>query len=491
MIEGAVPFRDFFEVMGPLSFYWPALWFKVLGTSWFTARSLLLTVGALTASLLYWSTARVYGRRAATVAALLCTILGVPLWTANNHHWDSNLFFMIALAATTSWSFRQRAGTIVLAGVAAGITAGFMLQKGILALAAILLVVLLQTRPNQWNWRTAIVRATPPLMGFSAVAAVAVAGFLAAGALGDLYYANVVWPLTRYRTLNTVPYAYKLREFFLQSWFAACDNLPMGLSHIVPCALALPLVAVAVLPLVGLLATIRQRLSRGRFIEPSSAPLWLLGIALWLAETHRLDMSHLLYGSPILAAAVAGALLSAAGTLLFAMLRRLLALVVASACLLGLWSLAVASAASIKMDTRRGEVRMHRRDTALAFLHSDTRAGDSLFVYPYYPMYYFLADVRNPTRYSILMYGINTSHQFRDAVLSIERQSPQYVLWDTLVDGPSLTRWFPAYVHPPQNDQLIENYLAARYSEIRLENGFRVLRRKPHPLDSPRPVSRW
>ena len=31
--EGAVPYRDFFEVMGPGTFYWLGLFFKLFGTT--------------------------------------------------------------------------------------------------------------------------------------------------------------------------------------------------------------------------------------------------------------------------------------------------------------------------------------------------------------------------------------------------------------------------------------------------------------------------
>src|SRR6185369_5827364 len=42
--EGQVPPRDFFEGMAPGTFTWLAMYFKVLGTTWFATRvSLLVT----------------------------------------------------------------------------------------------------------------------------------------------------------------------------------------------------------------------------------------------------------------------------------------------------------------------------------------------------------------------------------------------------------------------------------------------------------------
>src|SRR4051794_34221469 len=36
--QGQLPYRDFFEVIGPGAFYSLAFWFKALGTSWLTTR---------------------------------------------------------------------------------------------------------------------------------------------------------------------------------------------------------------------------------------------------------------------------------------------------------------------------------------------------------------------------------------------------------------------------------------------------------------------
>jgi hypothetical protein len=93
-------------------------------------------------------------------------------------------------------------------------------------------------------------------------------------------------------------------------------------------------------------------------------------------------------------------------------------------------------------------------------------------------MYYFLANVRNPTRYSILMHHINTPTQFEETIAALEAQKVPYVLWDTFVAGENLTRWFPGYVDPPYNEQHLEQYLRRHYTEIGVRNGFRVLERR-------------
>ena len=133
--------------------------------------------------------------------------------------------------------------------------------------------------------------------------------------------------------------------------------------------------------------------------------------------------------------------------------------------------------AQVRQETRRGGVRTYVRDEALQFLLDKTKPGDFVFVYPYYPMYYFLAAVQNPTRHGILLYGYNTVAQFQEAVADIDRARPRYVLWDTVVDGDNWRLWYPTYVQPPEQDLIIEPYLVRHYRTIATKSGFRIMQR--------------
>ena len=188
---------------------------------------------------------------------------------------------------------------------------------------------------------------------------------------------------------------------------------------------------------------------------------WWGGLALLASEFHRLDMMHLVvwFADP---ASHCGhrmaARVRAAGWPWIA--RRTLVIVLTAS--LGDAAGADCRDTAVSVDTsRRGPV-MFRCSHAMTRWTSFTRtfqAGESLFVYPYYPMYYFLADVTNPTRYSILMYHINTPAQFDEVIRDLEAGQVKYVLWDTWVAGANLTQWFPGYHEPPPDEQLLERYL--------------------------------
>jgi hypothetical protein len=148
----------------------------------------------------------------------------------------------------------------------------------------------------------------------------------------------------------------------------------------------------------------------------------------------------------------------------------------ASANVLGAWS------HKTPVHSRRGTLYAARPDAALEFLLTHTTPGEDVFVYPYPPMYYFLADVHNPTRFSNLMYHLNTKAQFREAVQDLDTAKPRYVLWDTVFTGDSMRSLFPAYHDPPRDQLIVEPYFETHYRQIGFENGVRILERDPDPI---------
>jgi hypothetical protein len=64
----------------------------------------------------------------------------------------------------------------------------------------------------------------------------------------------------------------------------------------------------------------------------------------------------------------------------------------------------------------------------------DTRArsapGEPIFVYPTLPMFYFLADRPNPTRFGHVYPGAATSDEQLEMINTLEALRVRYVVWD-------------------------------------------------------------
>jgi hypothetical protein len=467
VVEGQLPSRDFFEVMGPGTFYWLGLFFKLLGTTWLATRiCLMATTTGLT--VLLYHLARRLERGSAALPAVFFVAVSYHSWNAVSHHTDSNLFALASFAALLSVLDRPRRLMLLLAGVGAGVTTWFMLQKGVVLCLAFCLVL--------WSGRARRSLITM-LCGYIGAIVAGVGYFWFAGGLPDLVYANVVWPLRNYTGVNVVPYGWEFRQLYWTAFTSSFGAVfPKWLALSISGFLVFPFLIVMALPLALLLLCIRYR---RRVLADAAIPYWIVGIALWISEMHRKDLAHIVFGSPIVI------------VLMFYLVRLLCAGWMQRACQLALFSAIalaalnplVAMTARHRIVTRRGVVY----DTAtpspiLDLVNSRLQPGQPLFVYPYSPMYYFLSAATNPTRYSLLMYGMNTRAQFREVVRDLEMSTARYVVLDT--SFPELVNsWFPAYRPPHGEDLIVEPYLRAHYSVVAAtEGGYRLLqRREPAP----------
>jgi hypothetical protein len=483
--QGALPYRDFFEVMGPGSFYWMGLFFNLFGANILVARTVLLLNATLTVLLLYWMTRRIYHGPFDMFPSIFYLVISFPLWPGASHHWDSNLFALLALGALFLWQDRGRWWFLALAGVLAGLTSCFIQQKGLCLIVAVSLVV-------WWNgYRAGEAKSTIAfhlgiiLGGYVAVGGLVVLFFYLAGGLSDLIYANLIWPLTRYHNVNILPYGYGFSAWLGSSYQKILQGLlPSHLSQIICLLILIPFLLIICLPFLLLGLACCTYLKKANWVKTFNAimlPYWAAGLALWLSELHRKDVVHLIYGSPLLLI-----LFLVTWNSCFDTKRGLrnfgLGLITFCLILFGSFNMLIALSANQEIVSRRGTLYGFKEDPALKFLIEQTKAGDYVFIYPYYPMYYFLADVKNPTRYSILLYHINTEAQFNEVIENLQHKPVKYVLWDTLVDGPNLKTWFPQYEHPPKENLYLERFLEDHYAVIAVENGFRILRRREDKL---------
>jgi hypothetical protein len=472
---GAVPYRDFFEVMGPGTFYLLAIWFKILGSTWLTSRIAVLATALLSASAIYYVARRTYRGGFAAVPAVLYTLVTVPLWPAASHHFDSNMWLLLALAVSVSSTPPSRT-TLVSSGVLAGLASSVMLQKGVLFFSALCVARVIDNVEVR-EWRRAVIDTLWMVVPFVIVWAIIVVFFWSQNALSELVYANLIFPATRYRSINALPYAFGLRELAFEQFapvFAAITPAPI--SHVATILAAVPLFLIAAVPAVAAALLLHGLLGRNRAAAQAARMpwcIWCTGFALFVSECHRADIYHLTYGSPILLIAVIGWAARVGGWVAVVSRRILLCGVVLLAAVLAVSG----SRPHTTMRTRSGDIQVFRQDEALDFIHQNVPARGTLFVYPYYPMYYFLANVTNPTRYSILMYHYNAPEQFAEVIRDLEAGQVKYVLWDTWVAGANLTRWFPGYQDPPADEQPLEQYLNDHYRVIGVKNGFRILER--------------
>jgi len=464
--EGQVPLRDFFEVIGPGSFYWLAFFFKLFGTSILTTRISVALTSVSTALLMYFLARRLKtGYDAVPAILLLATTFG-GLWPAISHHNDSNLFALLAFMAIICWIDKHRPWMLCLAGALAGITTLFLQPKGILLFLAFVLLIFLFRGGTRLRSSLAWLTGSYLVIGL-----LLVLFYWKAGGLSGLIYANVLWPITNYSDLNSVPYAHGIRELYWEPWTAALGVFSPMLAFGITGLLSVPVLFVAALPAIGVLLAIFRRPVA---FESSTLPYWIAGTALWISELHRRDIGHLAYGSPLLVIACLHYLVRGRHrTHLYA-----LQLVCISSFALALFNGGIVLAAGAKVASRRGTFYALKSNPVLEFLDNRIKPGEEIFAYPYCPQYYFLSATRNPTRFSVLMYHYNANSDFRESVRSLEEKKVRYVIWDREFIYKAATWCWPAYALPRKGDLIVEPYLAEHYRLLRRINGIDILERR-------------
>ena len=467
IVHGQVFARDFFEVVGPGTFYWLALFFKLFGVTFVAARICLFVASLGTGLAMYFLSRRICRRYQILPCILLAGTYFGMLWPTISHHVDSNCFALLSVACMTFWQDRRRDGLLFVAGALAGATTCFLQQKGLLLLLALLVWLWMQRQRRS----TSLSSLGALTAGYCSVVGLMLAYFWSQRALGDLVYANVVWPSGHYSAVNVVPYAQgMIRDCWDHFVFAKSG---FDWTVVTAAVLITPFLLVAALP--ALLPALAARY-RSNTVRPEILLYWLCGWALWLAEIHRKDICHLVFGSPVLMILCIYYLEQYRAKVADLALQ---VLAISAACLAG-FNLFLALSAR-PTTTRVGSVAVFKNVPVLALLDDKAAPGEEIFAYPYCPMYYFLSATTNPTRYGALVYNFNTPSQFEEVIRVLDQRRVKYVLWDTTFETKVVPAMFPASARVTPSALIIEPYLESHYKLLKEEDGVRLLERKGHP----------
>lgn len=464
VVHGQVFARDFFEVIGPGTFYWLAAFFKIFGISFLATRICLFLTSLGTALLMYFLTRRICARYWALPSILLAGAYFGGLWPAISHHIDSNFFALLAVACLALWQDRRSKSLLIAAGVLAGLTTVFLQPKGILLFCAFLIWLwILHRRDHVSLSALGVVTG-----GYLSVIGLVLLYFWSKGALSSLVYVNLVWPSQHYGGVNTVHYANGILTNYWDNWTIARNTfkwtIPMA------AILMLPILFIAALPALLLILGAKCRWNLRR---PEVLLYWLCGGALWVAELHRKDMAHLVFGSPLLIVLCVHLLLESRSKTSDVVMQMLS---ISAVCLTGFNLLCVLLGAHT-VDTRVGSIQTFKPVSALTYLEDHVAPNEEIFAYPYCPRYYFLSSTTNPTRYSILIYNYNTPSQFREVVQTLEERKVKYVVWDKTLEQVT-AEVFPESTKLPPGGLIVEPYLESHYKLVQVVDGFRIMERK-------------
>lgn len=420
VMNGEIPHRDFVSVQPPLSYYTAAIVFKLFGTSLLSLRVFGLSIFLLLPLLIYAVARKFVGPLASLGAAAPACILGMPymrfvpfaVWQGITVSFAAMLLLVWAVRSKRRWLAFPAGMLVVISGILRH-DQGFYT-----AVAMMVLVVALsfaQTGPRNLQrllllWLGGIAIVGIPLLII----------WWRTGALPETFRQLVVFPFATYRKTSALPFPILFKQrSFLDAATALLFYIP---------------------PLVQLVAAIYvvQSIVRRRFyFDEAVLTFFVVWSGLFFLQVLvRSDVTHLLMTLPpfFLLAAFAWSILRkmTANHKVDILLSSALTIVAA----LYLWIIRSVALPDMSHETdllnlRRGRVRIANASGIANFFQSLQAAiaqDRSILALPYQPMFYFLAERRNPTRWNYLWPGDETEQDYQTLMAEAERDPPAVVL---------------------------------------------------------------
>lgn len=433
ILDGEVLYRDFFGFYTPGSYYSTAMLFKLFGDSFLVARVGLVLYGGIFSVLLYSLARRVSPRWSALLAVYTATLTCLPFRFLVTH-WDSTLCAYLALYCAVSWVERRNWHWAIGTGFFTSVTALFEQAKGfgvlIGLLAGVGFIFMRTGRSGDLIRKRALLFLAA---GIAIPPVVTVAYFAAHHGLSEMIR-DCTWPFFHYSTTNRTPYGYMVAssngaELWKSGWGARIVLLLFsGPFFIIP---LLPFVGLAVCCRFGFARSSRLRIDKqwAYWIMVSSV---LSGLLISTILTRRPDFTHLDYLAPLFYIALAWVFagLQSKSRLWNSVMPVVALYVFVSATVFGMAMLVGPLGAHQRIKTARGVIRTPN-DTSLGYVLSHVAPGETMLVYPYEPLYYYLTGTKNPTRFDFLQPGMHTPEQFQQVLTELRADQTRVVLFET------------------------------------------------------------
>jgi len=441
ILRGERLYIDFFEFLPPGGFLLTAGWLAATEVSFVAARLLaILVIGAI-ACLTYLACTRASG-------SLIGSIAGTLTWVVMtqgelmelSHNWLATFFCLVTFYALLRWAQRpeRRLWLPLLAGLAGGAASMITPNRGALALLAGLVAFadLRRDRAAFVSYCAAALVVPMALLAHTALQ----------GALPAAFDSVVVHTLSRYAAINVIfPHPTAL-IFVTGGLFVFLLILRDGRRILSDETLRL-CIAFALTAAVGLLT--RADGPHVGYALPMALPLILLSA--WRLTSRRIR--------PILAG-ILGVCVVVKG-----------------------YEVGVNAWTSINLPlthSSRGFIRLHDRNGAdldrLLLQVASLPSQDAIFVYPYSPLFPFLAARNHSARVNVLIPGYTTRVQYAEAC----RDSLRDARWLVLDQRWTSAHWigqFPAITEPGPPERMLLEKILDRASVPVGSYGFHALRR--------------
>jgi hypothetical protein len=452
VMHGEIPHRDFVSLQPPLSFYTAAAAFKLGGTSLATLRGFGLTIFLLLPVLIYALGRNFLGPILSFAAAAPACILGLPYvyfvplaaWQGITISFAAFLLFIVAMRSQRPW-------LAIPAGALISLALLLRQDQAVYTLTALLvLLVGLHFTPD-----TSFPKTNPGgffyfwVGGIAMILIPAMLIWWKIGALPEMFQQLVVFPFATYRKTSALPFPAIIAGKTIS------ERATVLLYYLPPF-----IQAIAALYL-------GQSIFRHRFREHEAILSFLLvwSALFYLQVMVRSDQTHLLMTLPpfFLLSAFCWSILQRA-IKKYHGLGTLFSLLLSIGVVSFLWVLRPMALPDVTRGTQRlplsrGGIFIAQPNLVTGFVQQIQELvppSKSILALPYQPLFYFLCDRHNPTRWNYLWPGDQTVKDHERFIEEAERDPPAIVL---LSDQSKLVESAPIIMEYVRMHYLLTNQL--------------------------------
>jgi len=424
VVHGEIPHRDFVSLQPPLSYYTAAVAFKLGGTSLATLRVFGSAIFLLLPILIYALGRNFLGPILSFAAAAPACILGLPYvyfvplaaWQGITICFAAVLLFIVALRL-------QRAWLAMPAGALTSLALLLRHDQAIYTMAALLVLLVALCLASDASFsKPSLRRFFYFCLGSIAIILTpAVLIWWKIGALPEMFRQLVVFPFATYRKTSALPFPRITAG-------KTISERAIVLLYYLP-----PLMQATAALYLG------QSIFRRRFREREAMLSFLLvwSALFYLQVMVRSDQTHLLMTLPpfFLLSAFSWSILQRAINK-YGGLGTLLSVLLSIGVVSFLWVLRSMALPDVthgmdRLSLARGGILIAQPSAVTQFVRQIqdlVPPSKSILALPYQPMFYFLCDRHNPTRWNYLWPGDQTANDHERFIEEAERDPPGIVL---------------------------------------------------------------
>ncbi len=427
ILNGQIPYRDFWHITLPGAVWMIAGVFNIFGDTLLTIRTLALLLIICQGILIYLIGRRVTEKAIyAFMASMIFYLFNIIPSISFTPHKPAVLFALIAFLFYLN-------GRNLLSGFTLSLSLFMQQNIGALAFAGIVVSILgegyiFEKEKKVLNCVAHIV------LGFSIPLIFFVPYILLTGAGSEAYYTLFVWPLQGYLGFNRYPYFNcELERFKVVLSSAANLHIISRISG------AGTLVFIGLLPpiffLLNFIISIIQK-------KKEVFKITLCGTFLFLSAFTRPDFLHILYTLPVFFILFFYTIATIKEMKWFAReIAIIFAIILLGSVLTerGLAFLHILSTPHKTIETERGSVRVPAYNYeviygVLSTVREQTLPDDKIFIYHWSPSLYFYLNRDNPTRFDSYKPIYNSNEQIIDILKALIQNTPKLIVRDDHIE---------------------------------------------------------